>query len=297
MDTAKTRFLITGATGNVGAELLSALIENGQKDRIIAGVRSLEQDALRLPTGVKSVLFDFDRPSTFSQAFSQCEVLFLLRPPHISDVKKYFTPLIAQAAEHKLKHIVFLSVQGADKNSIIPHHKIEKLIQKSGIPYTFLRPAYFMQNFTTTLKADLLEKDLIYLPAGKALFTLVDLEDLGKAAAKILINPKEHANKAYDLTSSDLLTFYQMAKILGKEMERDIRFESPNLLSFFFHKKRQSLPSALILVMMMIHYLPRFSSPPERSDALKRINGKPARNFESFVQKNRSEWTKTDINS
>ena len=47
-------------------------------------------------------------------------------------------------------------MQGVEKNKIIPHHKIEKLIVVSKIPFTFLRPAYFMQNFTTTLSNDIL---------------------------------------------------------------------------------------------------------------------------------------------
>jgi len=79
----------------------------------------------------------------------------LLRPPQISDVKKYFAPLVETAKKSSIKHIVFLSVQGVDNSKIIPHHKIEKSIVDSKIIYTFLRPAYFMQNFTTTLRNDL----------------------------------------------------------------------------------------------------------------------------------------------
>ena len=79
----------------------------------------------------------------------------MLRPPQISDVKKYFAPLVETAKKSSIKHIVFLSVQGVDNSKIIPHHKIEKSIVDSKIIYTFLRPAYFMQNFTTTLRNDL----------------------------------------------------------------------------------------------------------------------------------------------
>lgn len=293
MQTRNPHILITGATGNVGREVISSLIEKEQQQAILAGVRSLKKDTGRLPQGTACVELDFENPASFEDAFSKCELLFLLRPPHISDVKKYFAPLIDLAVQKKVKHIVFLSVQGADENSIIPHHKIEVLIQNSSIAYTFLRPAYFMQNFTTTLRKDLLEKDLIYLPAGKAPFTLVDLEDVGKAAAEVLVDPSKHHSKAYDLTSADLLSFSQMAEILGEEIGRDIQFKSPNLLSFFFHKKRQSLATGLILVMMMIHYLPRFSAPPKRTDVLENINHKKPRSFQGFVQNNRSHWLKS----
>ena len=72
------------------------------------------------------------------------------------------------------------------KRKIIPHEKIEKLIAGSNIPYTFLRPACFMQNFTTTLHNDLVKHHIIFLRAGNAKFVLVDVIDIDKEATKIL---------------------------------------------------------------------------------------------------------------
>ncbi|MDP5140566.1 MAG: NmrA family NAD(P)-binding protein, partial [Spirosomaceae bacterium] len=92
--------------------------------------------------------------------------------------------------------------QGAEDNSVIPHHKIERLIIDSGISYTFLRPAYFMQNFTTTLRKELVENNRIFLPAGEAKFTLVDVQDVGKVAAETLLSSDKHVNIGYDLTSN-----------------------------------------------------------------------------------------------
>lgn len=119
MHSAKQNTLITGATGNVGREVIASLIQKGQHETIVAGVRSLEKDVSRLPEGTACVELDFEDPTSFETAFSQCKRLFLLRPPHISDVKKHFAPLIDLAVEKEVEHIVFLSVQGADENSII----------------------------------------------------------------------------------------------------------------------------------------------------------------------------------
>ncbi|WKK78452.1 NmrA family NAD(P)-binding protein [Marivirga salinae] len=83
------------------------------------------------------------------------DVLFYSDLLYIADLKAVFKPLIEVVKEVGVKHIVFLSVQGAEKQSYIPHHKIEKLIVESQIPYTFIRPAYFMQNFITTLGKDI----------------------------------------------------------------------------------------------------------------------------------------------
>ena len=103
--------------------------------------------------------------------------MFLLRPPQLTDD---FGDFIARAGRGGWRHIVFLSVQGAENNRFIPHHKTEQLLICSGLAYTLLRPAYFMQNFTTTLRADLVERHRIFLPAGRARFTLIDVDDISR---------------------------------------------------------------------------------------------------------------------
>ena len=70
--------------------------------------------------------------------------------------------------------------KGAENNRFIPNHKTEQLLICSGLAYTLLRPAYFMQNFTTTLRADLVERHRIFLPAGRARFTLIDVDDISR---------------------------------------------------------------------------------------------------------------------
>src|SRR5687768_3476005 len=165
------RILVTGATGTVGKEVICALLAiNHNKNRIIAGVRNLPEGRNKFgpDSGVEFQYFDFEAPGTFKPALSNCDILFLLRPPQISNVKEIFVPLIQTAKECNIKHIVFVSVQGVEKNRFIPHYKIEKLILGSKIPFTFLRPAYFMQNFTTTLRKDIVENKMIFLPAGRA---------------------------------------------------------------------------------------------------------------------------------
>ncbi len=248
------RILITGATGNVGLEIIRALSEKSPKSEIYAGVKDPgKADERLLGDHVKKVAFDFTKRDSIAQAFRTCDILFLLRPPQISDVKKYFAPLIDLASEQAVKHIVFLSVQGVEKSTIIPHHKIEKLIVESGINYTFLRPAYFMQNFLTTLRKDLIRRDLIYLPAGEARFTLIDLYDVGRVGAEVLLNSESHMNQAYDLTNDEQLTFEEMAKQLSEVLGRNIRFKSPDLLSFYLKKKKNGMEYGMIMVMIMLH--------------------------------------------
>jgi hypothetical protein len=195
--------------------------------------------------------------------------------------------LIESAKKSKIKHIVFLSVQGVEKSSLIPHNQIEKMIEDSKIPYTFLRPAYFMQNFLTSLHEDLVMKKRIFLPAGNARFTLIDVQDIGNVASTILSNVSIYINTKYELTSTEKLTFPEMAIKLSEGLGIKINYLSPNLLRFFFTKRKEKIPFALILVMIMLHYLPRFQKDPTITNWVQTITGHPPISFKQFIQSNK----------
>jgi len=283
---------ITGATGNVGLEVIKSLGNLNHNLSIFAGVRDVIKDGeILVKFEGTPIHFDFTDIATYN-ALSNCNILFLLRPPQISDTEKYFKPLVESAKAQGVKHIIFLSVQGVEKSSIIPHHKIEKMIVESGIPYTFLRPAYFMQNFTTTLHSDLIKKQ-IFLPAGKAKFTLIDVRDIGKVAAKIITDLSCHVNSAYDLTCLKKLTFQEMADKLSEGLGEKISFESPNLIHFFLRKRNENVSFGYILVLIMLHYLPRFQDIPPTSDWVEKITGKKPIEFKQFVIDYHNELLKT----
>jgi uncharacterized protein YbjT (DUF2867 family) len=282
------RILITGATGNVGKATIDALLKLDGDVHIVAGLRNVDKDSSVFEDNHSIVFqsFDFKQVDQFEGYLDGIDILFLLRPPQISDTKKYFQPLIDVAIKKGLQHIVFLSVQGAEKNSIIPHHKIEKMIVESGINYTFLRPAYFMQNFTTTLRKDILEKSEVYLPAGKAKFTIIDVKDIGEVAAKILSKPQQHQNTAYELTNDETLTFGEMVSLINKVTGQQVKYRSPNLLSFFMRKRKEGVPSMFIFVMIMLHYFPRFQTAPKTTDWVRKISGEEPNQFKDFIRRN-----------
>ncbi len=287
-----TKVLITGATGNVGTEVIKSLQNIDHQLDIYAGVRNSNEDRIKLSNyKVNFSLFDFTDAETYKTALDGCQILFLLRPPQISEVEKYFKPIIDTCKENGVKHIVFLSVQGVEKSKIIPHHKIERIIVDSKIPYTFLRPAYFMQNFTTTLHNDLVNKKKIYLPAGNAKFTLVDVRDIGVVSATILTNISEHINKSYEITCNEKLTFSEMTRILNDILGTDIKYISPNLLSFFLTKRKEKTPTMFILVMIMLHYFPRFQKEPETTKWVEKIANRQPTTFEQFINDNKKALT------
>jgi uncharacterized protein YbjT (DUF2867 family) len=278
--------LITGATGNVG----HAIFEQASRLKSNLKLAKAQHNQLDEKHAEEEVrYFDFFKPKTYLPALAGCEILFLIRPPQISDVK-VFEPLMEAAQKADLNHLVFLSVQGAENNSFIPHYKIEKLIKASGIPYTFLRPAYFMENFLTQHFKEIMKNKRVFVPAGNAKFTLVSVKDIALVSLSVFDNPKDFKDQALTLTNGQLLTFKEMCQTLTSAIGQKIQFVSPNLIRFFWAKKRQGMPTAFILVMIMLHYLPRFSGPPQADETLKTVTGKPPITFGQFAQENASNW-------
>ncbi|MDX5348306.1 MAG: NmrA family NAD(P)-binding protein [Hymenobacteraceae bacterium] len=274
--------LITGATGNVGSAILQHY-KPAAKTTLYKASRSknLQPDEL---------YFDFEDLENSHAALLKTDILFLLRPPHISDVDKYIAPLIQACVEEKVQHIVFLSVQGADKVSVIPHAKIEKLILQSGLAYTSIRPSYFMQNLSTTLLPDIQNKKQIFLPAGDARFLWVDVNDIGKAIARVLENPEKYQQKSYNITGSELINFYDVAAMLSAVAGKEIKYICPNLLRFYLQKRREKVSPAFIMVMMLLHYLPRLQQEPEISSDFEILTGEKPKTLKQFIAEHKKLW-------
>ncbi len=282
------RILVTGATGQVGSAVIGAL--RVFDDIVIrAAVRDLATAAPKWngDEKVQPVGFDFLDHASQNAALADCDSLFLLRPPQLTGD---FADLIERARQHGVAHIVFLSVQGAERNWFIPHHKIEQRLMSSGVPYTLLRPAYFMQNFTSTLHDELVRRHRIFLPAGNARFTLVDVDDIARVAARVLTQSgTQHHGKAYTLTSQTPLGFKQMADQLTTGLGTPITYVSPGPWRFYRSLRRDGRDPGLILVMLLLHMLPRFTGTPPVTHAVADLTGRSPIEFAQFVEANRDE--------
>lgn len=284
------RIFITGATGNVGGEVIRFLCQSDTPGQVIAGVRD-EAKARLLFHDFPSLgyrIFDFEKASTFSAAFQDVDTLFLLRPPHLSQVEKYFRPLLTEAQNAGIERIVFLSVQGAERSRIIPHNQIEKLIQSLGFQYIFLRPGYFMQNLTTTLLDDIRRHRRIVLPAGKALFNWIDVQNIGEVAARLLEDFDAYRNSAIELTGTENADFATVVDVLNAHTQPPVQFLSVNPIRFYWLKRQSGMPQGLILVMIMLHFLPRWQKPPLISNFYEQLTGKKPTTLSEFLRREKA---------
>jgi len=289
-----SRILITGATGNIGIEVIRFLMESDSSDVVIAAVRDIDK-AKKLFKGyerLEYVHFDFENPRSFKEATQHVDRVFLLRPPQLADVVKYFRPLIEFLKEQKIKEIVFLSVQGAEKSKVIPHNKIERLIKEFKLDYVFLRPSYFMQNLTTSLLVDIQRKRQIILPAGKAKFNWIDIENIGETCAILLARFYEFKNQAIELTGYENENFFKVVDLMNESISRPISFDNVSPLKFYKIKKKDGMAKGMIFVMIMLHFLPRFQKEPNISDFYEKLTGKKPTMLIDFIRREKEKFNR-----
>lgn len=284
---------ITGATGNVGFEVIRFMHRMESPHTIIAGVRDLERakEKFKFFPELQFANFDFENPETFNRAFKNIHTLFLIRPPHISNVEKYFRPLVSEAKKKGVEEVLFISVQDAEKSKIIPHHKIEKLIGEFGFDSIFLRPSYFMQNITTTLLKDIREKKQIVLPAGDAKFNWIDVRNIGEASAVLLQNFEDYKNQAIEITGYENQSFHSVVETLNEILSVQIQYRDVNPLSFYILKQKEGNQPGKILVMIMLHFLRRFKKEPAVSDFYEKLTGKKPTTIPEFLERNKTKFT------
>lgn len=243
--------LVTGATGNVGAEIVRQLSATEHHFRVAQ--RNLQPSSnSSTDSTIEYVEFDFKQPSTFAQAFKGVKKVFLMRPPALAQVKTYIYPAIDSAIAAGVEQIVFLSLLGAESNPIVPHAQVEKYIQSVGVPYTFLRASFFMQNLSTTHRQDIQQRNEIFLPAGKGKTSFIDVRDIAAVAVRALTDVG-HQNQAYSLTGSEALDYYQVAEIFTEVLGRQIVYKNPAIIKFALSMYKRGLDIKFIAVMIGIY--------------------------------------------
>ena len=303
-----SNILITGATGNVGLEVIRFLMtkinddDSLEKHKIIAGVRNVEKAKKNTfqnecYSDLAYTHFDFEDLDTFDNALNGIDKVFLLRPPHIADINKYFKPFILKMKEKNIKQVVFLSVQGVEKSKAIPHNKIEQLIMDSGLDYIFLRPSYFMQNLTTTLLQDIQTKREIILPAGDAKFNWIDVENIGEVGAIVLLDEgqfKVYKNQGIEITGQENENFHKVTELINDVIDNPITYRNINPIRFFWIKKREGMVTGMIIVMILLHFLHRFENEPNISDSFEQLTGKKPTDLKTFIERERNKLDKQE---
>ena len=283
------KVMVTGASGNVGGYTAKYLLANHQ-DVVVAGTNT---DLLHQKYGDTAtvVYFDFTDSTTFPAALQDVDRVFLMRPPHLGNPEDLKPFLEALSAKVDIKLVSFLSLIGVEHNPVPPHHKIEKYIKETGMPFCHIRPSFFMQNLSGVHAFEIKQFNNIMVPVRNALTSFIDAEDIGELTAKVLSEPDKHQNKGYSITGSEAIDYWTVAKILSEELGRNIEYAnpSPSIAKRYWVQVRK-LDKEYSTVMGMLYMMTRMGTAKKVTTVFEDVVGKKPQSFREFVKKNLSAW-------
>ena len=289
------KILITGATGNVGLNTLKLLKSlNYPGVEVIAAVRDIER-ARKIEdiSDCNFCHFEFDEPTTYDKALEGVTQIVLIRPNQVSDVSKHIFPFLAKAEKSGVKHIVFVSIVGAEKNRIFANHRTENHIKKLSIPSTILHSSLYMQNLSTLHRIDIRDHDKINIPAGQGLVNYIDARDVAEVIVTSLMNPVDE-NRSYELTGPEPLDFYQIAKLFSNELGREIKYTRPSTIRFVRQKMLDKKQLLYVVTLSLLYSSARGGKMNYSNDIFRSLTGHAARNLADFIHENRECWIKSD---
>jgi uncharacterized protein YbjT (DUF2867 family) len=279
--------LVTGATGNVGRNVVEQLINRG------ADVRALVRDPSKanFPASVEIVQGDLLDVDSLRSAMSGVSTLFLLNGV-VAD--EYTQALIALnvARDAGIERIVYLSVIHSDIYVNVPHFAgkfgVERMIEQMGLNATILRPAYYMDNEITI--RDVVTGYGIYpMPIGDKGLAMIDARDVGEVAAIELIRREQSPTplplNRINLVGPDTLTGANAAAIWSDVLGRPIAYPGDDTAAFE-QNLRQFMPSWMAFDMRLM--AERFISEgmlPDAGDVdrLTTLLGRPLRSYRDYV--------------
>jgi uncharacterized protein YbjT (DUF2867 family) len=263
--------LVTGASGNVGREVLASCRASG-----LAAVGADRRGERRL---------DFTDRATWGPALDGATALFLVRPPPVSDVANTLNPFLDLARSRGVAHVVFLSVQGAESRPRIPHHAVERHLQAGPAGWTLLRPGFFAQNLVDAYRRDLLEDGRLYVPAGEGRVAFIDVRDLGALAARVFTNPQDYDRQAWRLTGSKAFTFHEAAELAGAALGRRVTYVPASVPGYLWHLlARRRLAPMQAVVQAYLHFGLRHGDAEQVDPTLGQLLGRPARDLADFTR-------------
>ncbi|MYL64493.1 NAD(P)H-binding protein [Bacillus hwajinpoensis] len=277
--------LVTGFNGKVGLEVAKKLKE--MNVAIKCAVRNVGKATSCYRDDYHFVELNYSDPNTFDSALEGVEQLFLIYPPG-GDIK--FEQFLQTAKEKGVQQIVYLSVKDVQYLPFVHHFKNEKMIKKLGIPYTFIRAGYFMQNLNDFLGDELRERHRIFVPAGKGKTSFVDTRDLAEVASVVLTHPEDHQKKNYVITGDQALDFFDVAKRMTDVLQVKIQYTNPTVKEFKEFMLKKGVEKEFIDVVVGIHFPTKLGLAKGITNEYEKVTNKKPRRMKGYINDYKDHW-------
>lgn len=276
--------LITGGTGNSGVPIVQALLERGERVRVLA--RDPVKGAQLLGDDVELARGDFNDEQSLAAAMDDVERALLNSSP-TPDLVECQNRFIDVAKRSGVRHVVKFSAAGARPGAPFRfgdwHGQVEKYLERSGIAWTHLRPSFFMQNLLGM--AGMIKSGALYAPTGNGRAPFVDLRDIAAVAAACL-SEDGHENRSYDIAGPTALTYGDIASTFSKVLGREVKFMDVPRDVAKQNLMQAGLPEWMAEAINELNDQMKQGHFAEVTDVVQRVGKKRPVTLEEFVREN-----------
>jgi uncharacterized protein YbjT (DUF2867 family) len=271
------RILVTGATGQIGGEVIAQLRGTGCR------VRALSRSATAaLPPDVEIARGDLSAPDTLDEALTGVDAVFLVwigtlaaAADAIPRIAARTERIVLLTSPHRTPHPFFQQPNGL--RAI--HAGVERLVEESGPKWTFLRPGPFALNCRNWWAPQIAKGDVVRWFHADAQTAPVHERDIAAVGARALID-EGHDGMEYVLTGPESITQRQQVEIIGEAIGRSLSFEELTPDAFRQAMTMMPLPVAN---MLLSAYAAAVGLPALLTSTIADVTGARARSFREWA--------------
>jgi len=267
---------ITGSTGIVGGIVARELSDTGMP------LRLLVRDLARAPQLDRAVAAKavYGEPT---DALDGIELLFMVSAAESATRLEEHLAFVDAAAAAGVRHIVYTSFYGAAPDATFTlardHFATEQHIRSSGMNFTFLRDAFYL-DFMPAMVGD---DGVMRGPAGDGRAAIVARADVARTAIRVLENPEAHANQTYTLTGPHALTLTEVAAIIAEQTGRPTRFVNETLDEAYASRASYNAPDWQVDAWVSTYTSIAEGDQAEVSDDIERVTGRVPMSLAEFL--------------
>lgn len=245
------KIAITGATGQLGSIVIEKLLLETEVNNIVALVRNPAKATHLTAQNIEVREFDYDRPKTLVPALSGIDKLLLISANEVGRRTPQHKAVIDAAKVAGVPYLAYTSLLRADTSPLglaQEHRETEKLIQDSGLRYTFLRNNWYSENYLAGV-AHTIEIGTLFGAAQDGRISSASRIDYAEAAAKVLTSTG-HDNQTYELAGSQSFSLSELAILIGQAASKTINYQNLSAEEYTQGLTQVGLPAGLVEVIV-----------------------------------------------
>lgn len=268
--------LVTGATGKLGTKVVETLLKSVPAHQLAVSVRQPEKAEHLRARGVDVRHGDFDRPETLETAFQGIDRLLIISTDGDNETRiRQHTNAVNAAQRAQVGFIAYTSLANANESRLAlaeVHRVTEEAIANTGIPYSFLRNNWYLENEIGSVQGVLAGAPLV-TSAGKGKVGWAPQRDYAEAAAAVL-SGSGHENTVYEL-SGKLLTYGELAAVLGGIIGKEVQVQHVDDAAYAEAMKAAGVPNAVVPMLVDIQKGIREGALEVESNDFEKLLGRP----------------------